>query len=115
MTDAEQNAVWLDQLREAGRSPAVIARVRVALEADELDGSPTGHETNNDRGENVHVIPGGRRCAVEIDPTTGWWVGVSPRNGRHASVEGPPEDWEGMAKRILTYVGEQREREGGNG
>lgn len=108
MTDAEQNAVWLDQLREAGRSAAVVARVRVALEDDECDGRPTGQAT-----ENVQVIPGGRRCAVEIQASSGWWVGFSPRNGRHASVEGPPEDWEAMAKRILTYVGEQREREGG--
>lgn len=112
--DAEQNAVWLDQLIQEGRSPAVIARVRVALEPDEQDGRPTGQATN-DWEEDVQVIPGGRRCAVEIQASSGWWVGFSPRNGRHASVEGPPEDWEAMAKRILTYVGEQREREGGNG
>jgi hypothetical protein len=49
-------------------------------------------------------IQGGRRCAVRVfelgdDPT--WWVGTSPRNGDHASVEGNWEDWVRMARGIL--------------
>lgn len=50
-------------------------------------------------------IPGGRRCAVGVCPWMGdagaWWVGVSPRNGQHASVEGSWEDWVVMARGIL--------------
>lgn len=57
-------------------------------------------------------IPGGRRCALQSCPFLGpdWFVGVSPRNGMFASVEGPWEDWVTLAKGILA---EDERRRGG--
>ncbi len=53
-------------------------------------------------------IRGGRRCGITAfnglndgDEPEGWWVGYSPRNGMHASVEGPWADWVALAKAIL--------------
>ena len=49
-------------------------------------------------------LEGGRRCAVKQTPyIDGWWVGVSPRNGEGATVEGPWEDWVALARAILEH------------
>lgn len=45
----------------------------------------------NEDGQGA-VIEGGRRCEV-YRHWDDWFVGISPRNGHGASVEGPFEDW----------------------
>lgn len=47
-------------------------------------------------------VAGGRRCALRRSEWIAeWWVGTSPRNGDHSSVEGDWEDWVNMAQGIL--------------
>lgn len=84
--------MWLDQLREAGRSAAVIARVRVALCEERTDPMMWAFDERRDGMLYVDF-------AEWTGPNRGGFV-------FHRDV------WEAMAKRILTYVGEQREREG---
>lgn len=48
------------------------------------------------------VAYGGRRCSLACcDNLDGWYVGISPRNGYGAIVEGPWEDWVQLAREIL--------------
>ncbi|MFK4760319.1 hypothetical protein ACI3KS_05225 [Microbacterium sp. ZW T5_45] len=54
-------------------------------------------------------IAGGRRLAVEASQSLdNWWVGVSPRNGYGALVEGSWDDWVILAKKILAADAEHR-------
>lgn len=46
------------------------------------------------------TVTGGRRCAV-YRHWDDWFVGISPRNGQHASVEGSFDDWCALAAGIL--------------
>lgn len=49
-------------------------------------------------------LDGGRRCAVKQSAWLDeWWVGVSPRNGEGAVVEGPWGDWVALARNILAH------------
>ena len=53
-----------------------------------------------DEHANGAYIDGGRRCAI-YRHVEDWWVGISPRNGYGASVEGTWADWVVLARRIL--------------
>lgn len=55
-------------------------------------------------------IRGGSRCALENGSFAGWFVGTSPRNGYHASVEGAWGDWVRLAEGILAQ--EERRKRG---
>lgn len=51
--------------------------------------------------EHKHDFQGGKRVAMESLDGGEWYLGYSPRNGHHASVEGPWEDWVALAKKII--------------
>lgn len=55
-------------------------------------------------------ISGGRRCALHYSEwLSDWWVGISPRNGYNAAVEGDWEDWVELAQNILKLDAEYKE------
>lgn len=110
MTDAEQNAVWLDQLREAGRSNAVIARVRVALEPDARD-----EQFDVPPYDRMHMLHAERMSMKTFisDGTGDWALGHFDLPSGYR-LRAHWRAWADLAKRILTLVGE-REREGGRG
>lgn len=107
-TDAEQNAVWLDQLREAGRSEAVIARVRVALEVDEQDAQ--FDVLPYDRMQMLHAERISMKTFI-IDGSGDWALGHSDLPSGYR-LRAHRRAWTDLAKRILTLVG-ARERAGG--
>lgn len=47
------------------------------------------------------LLSGGRRCGLAFGNMNGWYVGMSPRNGYGALVEGPWEDWVSLAREII--------------
>lgn len=110
MTDAEQNAVWLDQLREAGRSAAVVARVRVALEPDAQD-----EQFDAPPYDRMHMLHAERMSMKTFinDGSGDWALGHFGILHSGYRLRAHRRAWTHLAKRILTLVGEQREREGG--
>jgi hypothetical protein len=93
------------------------------LESMKADSEYSGDVLNADIGDRPPAmdpedprayITGGRRVAMGVCPWMGdegaWWTGTSPRNGRHASVEGPWEDWVTLAREILAADAEARQR-----
>lgn len=88
-----------DWLLEHGRSVEEV-------EAMQLVGRPTSAITAailaapaDEYGEGAS-IGGGYRCAI-YRYSGDWWVGISPRNGHGASVEGSWADWVELARNII--------------
>ena len=98
---SENAAVILDLLRERGVDPytvLLVERVLTGAPDTERAGDIWKGEPSED-GES-RSIDGGRRVALYWH-WPNWFVGYSPRNGLHASVEGPWEDWVTLARNIL--------------
>ena len=108
MTDSER-AVLLDRLLEAGLPrPLALAAVEFLAAPPNVDAKQLLDAPPSEDGEGP-TIDGGRRCGV-YRHWDDWWVGYSPRNGIHASVEGPWEDWVLLAQQILVVEGERLNR-----
>ncbi len=108
MTDAEANAVWLDQLREAGRDPKMVAAIGYVLNLKWL------HEGTPEADDARPVFDGSfrftdrRNVFVEVDSRSDSarvWAGSSV-------AKTSPEKLVSMSVQLLMHVGEQREREG---
>jgi hypothetical protein len=91
--------VIADLLRSHGIDEAKVRMVELLLaRAPSVDAS--WWSLSPAEGGEGPTIDGGRRCAV-YRHWEDWFVGISPRNGYSASVEGSFDDWCQMAAGIL--------------